>query len=101
VGKSVENTGNGRIAAETLAAQAFSWLADDAERLNAFMGMTGAAPADLVRSVASAAFLGTVLDYILTDDALVKEFCDACGFPYTAPMQARGALPGGEMWHWT
>ncbi len=97
----MEKPDTGRKSAEALAAQAFSWVADDVDRLNAFMGMTGAAPADLVRSVTSAAFLGTVLDYILTEDTLVKEFCDARGFAYTAPMQARAALPGGEIWNWT
>ena len=54
--------------------------------------MTGAAPADLVRNVASAAFLGTVLDYVLTEDQLVIAFCDSRGLPYTAPMQARVVL---------
>ena len=101
MGKSVDNSGNGRNAAETLAAQAFSWVAEDVERLNAFMAMTGAAPADIVRNANSAAFLGTVLDYILTEDQLVIAFCDSCKLPYTAPMQARGLLPGGQSWNWT
>ncbi len=101
MGKSVENMGAARKAAETLAAEAFSWVADDVDRLNAFMAMTGAAPADLVRNVASAAFLGTVLDYVLTEDQLVIAFCDSRGLPYTAPMQARALLPGGESWNWT
>lgn len=101
MGKSVENSNNGRNAAESLAAQAFSWVADDADRLNAFMAMTGAAPADLVRNATSPAFLGTVLDYILTEDALVMAFCDDRGYPYPAPMQARALLPGGEQWNWT
>lgn len=101
MGKSVENAGNARKAAETLAAQAFSWVAGDVDLLNAFMAMTGAAPADLVRNVASPAFLGTVLDYILTEDRLVIAFCDSRGLPYAAPLQARGLLPGGESWNWT
>ena len=92
---------NGRESAETLAAQALSWIAGDAEKLNAFMAMTGAAPADLVRNAAKPAFLATVLDYILTEDALVIAFCDTRSLPYTAPMQARAALPGGTPWHWT
>ncbi len=92
---------NGRESAETLAAQALSWIAGDTEKLNAFMAMTGAAPADLVRNVAKPAFLATVLDYILTEDSLVIAFCDSSGLPYTAPMQARTALPGGTLWHWT
>jgi hypothetical protein len=101
VGKSVENSDSKRNTAETLAAQAFSWVAEDDERLNAFMAMTGADPADLVRNITSPAFLGTVLDYILTEDQLVIAFCDSRGLPYTAPMQARGLLPGGESWNWT
>lgn len=97
----MENPKNGRNAAETLAAQAFSWLVEDVDRVNAFMAMTGADPADLVRNAASPSFLGTVLDYVLTEDRLVMEFCDARGLAYTAPMQARALLPGGESWNWT
>ena len=97
----MENPGNGRKSAETLGAQAFSWVAEEADRLNAFMAMTGAAPADMVRNITSAAFLGTVLDYILTEDALVIAFCDSRSLPYTAVMQARALLPGGETWNWT
>jgi hypothetical protein len=97
----VENSRNGRKSAETLAAQAFSWVTGDADRLNAFMNMTGAAPADVVRNITQPAFLGTVLDYILTEDALVMAFCDSVALPYTAVMQARALLPGGETWNWT
>jgi Protein of unknown function (DUF3572) len=97
----VEKSASGRKSAETLAAQVFSWAADDADRLNAFMAMTGASPADLVRNITSPAFLGTVLDFLLTDDAMIKDFCDTRGLPYTAPMQARSMLPGGESWNWT
>jgi hypothetical protein len=101
VGKAVDNTEKVRKAAETLAAQAFSWLTEDVDRLNAFMAMTGAAPSDLVRNITSPTFLGTVLDFVLTEDDLVKAFCDTRNLPYTAPMQARAMLPGGESWNWT
>jgi Protein of unknown function (DUF3572) len=101
VGNPVEKSGSGRKAAETLAAEAFSWATEDVERLNAFMAMTGASPADLVREINSAAFLGRVLDWLLTEDALIRDFCDSRGLPYTAPMQARQQLPGGEVWNWT
>ena len=97
----MEKSQTGRKSAETLAARAFSWVAEDADRLNAFMAMTGAAPADMLRNAASPTFLGTVLDYILTEDAIVIGFCDSCDLPYTAPMQARALLPGGEIWNWT
>lgn len=97
----MEKSASGRKSAETLAAQVFSWATEDADRLNAFMAMTGASPADLVRNITSPAFLGTVLDFLLTDDAMIKDFCDTRGLPYTAPKQARAMLPGGEIWNWT
>jgi hypothetical protein len=97
----MEKSQTGRKSAETLAAQAFSWVAEDADRLNAFMAMTGASPADVVANAASARFLGTVLDFILTEDRLVIQFCDSCALPYTSVMQARAVLPGGEVWNWT
>ncbi len=99
--KPVENSNNARNAAETLAAQAFSWLTEDVELLNAFMAMTGASPADLVRNITSPSFLGTVLDFVLTEDARVRDFCDSRGVPYMAPMQARALLPGSNNWNWT
>lgn len=97
----MEKSTTGRKAAETLAAEVFSWLTEEVDRLNAFMAMTGAAPADLVRNINEGGFLGTVLDFLLTDDAMIKDFCDARGRAYTAPMQARALLPGGESWNWT
>ena len=97
----METVTNVQKAAETLAAQVFSWATEDAERLNAFMAMTGASPADLVQGITSPGFLGMVLDFLLTDDAMIKDFCDSRGLPYTAPMQARAQLPGGESWNWT
>ena len=50
---------------------------------------------------AEAAFLGAVLDFLLEADRRVIAFCDSAALPYTAPMQARAALPGGREWHWT
>ncbi len=97
----MEKSETGRKSAETLAAQVFSWLTEEEERLNAFMAMTGACPADLVANITTASFLGTVLDFLLTDDAMIKDFCDTRGVAYMAPMQARALLPGGEIWNWT
>ncbi len=99
--KPLETLQNGQKSAETLAAQALAWVAEDVNRLGAFMAMTGAAPADLARNIGQPAFLASVLDFLLTEDALVIGFCDTRGLPYTAPMQARAALPGGMPWHWT
>ena len=81
--------------------QALGWVASDPDRLGAFLNMTGAAAGDLAQSAAEPAFLGSVLDFLLSEDALVIGFCDSQNLPYDLPMQARAALPGGAQWHWT
>lgn len=90
-----------REAAETLALRALAWLAADDDLLGRFLGASGAAPGDLAAGAADPRFLAAVLDFVLTDDSLVMAFCDAESYPYPAPMQARAALPGGEVPHWT
>jgi hypothetical protein len=87
--------------AETIALQALSWLAANEEVLPVFLGATGASIGDLSRQAADPEFLGSVLDFILMDDAWVMAFCDTVSLPYTAPMQARAVLPGGQSLHWT
>jgi len=92
---------NERVFAETLALQVLTWLLQDDDRAQAFLAATGADPADLATSAGTPAFLGAVLDFLLTDDGWVTGFCDAAGQPYTAPMRARVALPGFSQMHWT
>jgi hypothetical protein len=87
--------------AEMLALQALTWLAGNEDLLPVFMSASGLAPDDLARGAQDPAFLGSVLDFLLMDDAWVVAFCDAQGLRYEQPMQARQALPGGEATHWT
>jgi hypothetical protein len=90
-----------REAAETVGVQALGWLAGNDELLPVFLGSTGASLDDLRAGAGDAAFLGSVLDFLMMDDAWVIGFCDAVGIPYTTPMQARASLPGGGQVHWT
>jgi len=90
-----------REPAETLALRALAWLAADDDLLGRFLGASGAAPGELASGVSDPRFLAAVLDFVLTDDSLVMAFCDAEGYPYPAPMEARAALPGGDLPHWT
>ena len=60
-----------------------------------------AAEGELRDRAAEPEFLGSVLDFLLMDDAWVVECCDAQGLAYDVPMRARAALPGGEQVHWT
>jgi hypothetical protein len=90
-----------RDAAETVGLRALAWLAGNEELLPVFLGSTGASLDDLRAGAGDPAFLGSVLDFLMMDDAWVVAFCDAGGLPYEAPMRARGALPGGAETHWT
>lgn len=87
--------------AETIALQALSWLAGQEEVLPVFLAATGASLTDLASQAAEAEFLGSVLDFILMEDEWVMAFCKSVSLPYTAPMQARAVLPGGQNQHWT
>ena len=88
-------------AAETLALKALTWLAGNDDLFPVFLGATGASAADIAADAGAPAFLGSVLDFVLMDDAWVTAFCDAASLPYDAPMLARMALPGGEQINWT
>jgi hypothetical protein len=90
-----------RESAETVGLRALAWLASNDELLPVFLGSTGASLDDLRAGAGDPAFLGSLLDFVMMDDAWVVAFCDAAGLPYEAPMRARAALPGGGQVHWT
>ncbi len=87
--------------AETIGLQALTWLAANEDLLPVFLGATGASEADLRARLSEPEFLGSVLDFLLMDDAWVQAFCETHALSYDAPMKARMALPGGEEVTWT
>lgn len=91
----------GRETAETIALGALEWLVGNEELLPVFMGATGAGLDDIRSGATDPDFLGSVLDFLLMDDAWVTAFCDARALPYDQLMQVRAALPGGQAMHWT
>lgn len=91
----------GHQSAETVALQALAWIAGNEDLLPLFLNATGASADDLRRGATRPEFLGSVLDFLLMDDAWIVAFCDAVGLNYQVPMQARAGLPGGEAVHWT
>lgn len=91
----------GQEAAETLALQALAWILQADQRTAGFLAMTGAAPGDLRQAATDPVFLGSVLDFLLSDDAHVIAFCTESGLPFDRPLAARAALPGGGQVHWT
>lgn len=87
--------------AEELALNALAWIAASDDLMSVFLGATGSS-ADMVREQATdPAFLGSVLDFLLMDDAWITGFCDAYQLDYRQPMIARQVLPGGNLPNWT
>ncbi|NHB78524.1 DUF3572 domain-containing protein [Rhodobacter sp. M37P] len=87
--------------AQTLALQALAWIAAEDEIFPQFLAATGAGLAELRARACEAEFQAAVLDFLLQEDRWVVAFCDGHGHPYTAPLAARLALPGGAEMHWT
>ncbi len=87
--------------AEIVAIQSLGWLVTQDDLLSSFLAVSGAAVDDLKERAADPVFLASVLEFLTSDDAWVRSFCDAFGFSYETPLRARYALPGAEMIHWT
>ena len=87
--------------AEEIGLKCLAWLVAEEDLLPVFMGSTGVSQDDLRTRAADTSFLGSVLDFLLMDDAWVLRFCEATGMAPEQPMQARQALPGGHSMHWT
>lgn len=86
--------------AEVIALGALGWLVE-AELLDTFQSATGA-ERDTIRAAAGDPdFLAAVLDFVMMDDDWVRGVCDGQNLPYERLMQARAALPGGNLPHWT
>jgi hypothetical protein len=86
-----------RQVAETVAIQALSFLAADHTRLARFLAVTGLGPETLRGAAKSPEFLVSVLDFVLGDDNLVKEFAEAHELKPSTVGAAREAL-GGPSW---
>jgi hypothetical protein len=64
-------------AAEELAVQAFTFIAEEHERLGRFLAMTGLGPDEIRAAAAEPGFLAGVLEHIAADERLLTEFAAA------------------------
>jgi len=62
--------------AEILAFQALGWLAGDEDRLSRFLALSGLDPASLRDVADSRDAARAVLDFLLSDEALLLDFCE-------------------------
>ena len=83
-----------REAAEILAIQALSFIAEEPERLNGLLSATGLTLNRLRESANQPDFLAGVLEHMLTDESLLLAFADSAGIDPAAVARARNALGG-------
>jgi hypothetical protein len=86
-----------REAAEALAIQALSYIAQDGERLGRFLSLTGIGPAEIREAAREPGFLAGVLEYVAGDEKLLTDFAKEAGHEPTTVEAARLAL-GGAAW---
>ena len=80
--------------AEIVALQALGWVVGEEDLRDVFLGATGASVEDLRSRAADVDFQGSVLGFLLMDDAWVMRFCDAHNLDYQTPFEAQQSLPG-------
>ena len=80
--------------AQSLAVSALTFIAADSDRLSRFLGLTGLGPDNLRTAAADPAFLGSVLDYLVADEALLVEFAADAGLKPEAVARAYAVLRG-------
>jgi hypothetical protein len=87
-----------REAAEALAVQALSFIAQDGERLGRFLSLTGIGPGEIRSAAREPGFLAGVLEYLAGDERLLTEFAREAGHDPSTVDAARLALGGGPSW---
>lgn len=79
---------------ENLAVQALAFLAQDGERLGAFLSLTGIGPTDIRKAAADPAFLAGVLDHVVSDETLLRAVAEHAGVMPETVERAHLALSG-------
>jgi len=87
---------NAREAAEMLAIQALGFIAEEPERLNAFLNATGLSVERLRESASAPGFLAGVLEHMLADESLLLAFAASAAIDPAEVARARQAL--GRQW---
>jgi hypothetical protein len=89
-------SGSNRRKAEVLAVQALSFIAADPERLGRFLALSGIGPSEVRAASHEPGFLAGVLDYVASDEGLLKAFAQKAGLSARevgAALIALGGLP--------
>jgi hypothetical protein len=77
-----------------LAIQALAFIAEDAEQLSRFLGLTGLEPDQIRAAARQDGFLAGVLEHMLAHENLLIGFADRAGIDPTEIARAHSALGG-------
>jgi hypothetical protein len=80
-----------------LSIAALAWLADDSERLQRFLALSGLGPQNLRSAAAEPGFLGAVLDHLAANEALLIAFAEHQNIAPETIMKARTLLLGRSL----
>lgn len=89
------DNGGSRENAEALAIAALSFLAEDSDRLGAFLALSGLGPESLRAASGDPDFLAGVLDHVVSDEKLLLDFAAHQNVDPFVVTRARIALGGG------
>jgi Protein of unknown function (DUF3572) len=84
-------------AAEALAIQALTFIADDGERLGRFLAETGIGPAEIRAVAREPGFLIGILEFLAGDETLLAGFAAEAAFD-PADIGKALAVLGGRQW---
>jgi hypothetical protein len=84
-------------AARDLAILGLSFIAEDIDRLGQFLALSGFGPAELRARAGDPEFLGGVLDFLLSDEAVVVAFAQWAAVDPASVLALRQKLPGGSV----
>ncbi|WP_373504940.1 DUF3572 domain-containing protein [Aestuariivirga sp.] len=83
--------------AEIIALKVLGFLASEPDRLHRFMDLSGLDVAAIRASAADPAFLGALLDHVLSDQTLLLIFAEENGLKPERIVQLRRKLPGAAI----
>ncbi len=81
-------------AVESLAIDAFTFIAGDPEHASRFLSLSGFDMSSLRMAAKDPHFLAGVLDYVMTDERLISDLSTATGHPPEAIVAACQSLKG-------
>ncbi len=82
--------------AQAIALRALAFIAEDEDRLAAFLSASGMAQEDVSARLGDPAVLAGVLDFVLADNSRTVAFVNRIDIDPMLPRLARRKLPGAE-----